>query len=151
MVIVALVLTFDGGAVGFAAVLGFFDNSSIVQNNIDKLVTIASGHKQKAEELQAKLEQNSNDQQQLKDQIEQLQEQLRQKDKEKVDAIDAKQKELDQKQRELDQKQLEADNLLEQINQLKQDSQTKDQKISQYEREMERLADYSNQKVNELK
>lgn len=150
-IIVALGLTFGGGAVGFAAGLGFFDNATIVQNNIDKLVTIANGHKQKAADLQAKLDQNNGDQQQLKDQISQLKDQLAQKDQEKQVAIDTKQKEIDQKQRELDQKQQEADQLRQQIDQLKQESNNKDQAISQYEQEMQRLADYSNQKVSDVK
>lgn len=138
-----IVLTLGGTTIGFAVGFGFFDNATIVQNNIDKLVQIAYGHKSKSDELQRQLEQNKGQQEQLQAQIEQLQ-------KEKTEALDAKQKEIDAKQAELDKKQQEADQLRQQIDQLKQESQTKDGKISQYEREMERLADYSSQKVQEV-
>ena len=131
-----IVLTLGGTTIGFAVGFGFFDNAKIVQNNIDKLVQIAYGHKSKSDELQRQLEQNKGQQEQLQAQIEQLQ-------KEKTEALDAKQAELDKKQQE-------ADQLRQQIDQLKQESQTKDGKISQYEREMERLADYSSQKVQEV-
>lgn len=131
-----IVLTLGGTTIGFAVGFGFFDNATIVQNNIDKLVQIAYGHKSKSDELQRQLEQNKGQQEQLQAQIEQLQ-------KEKTEALDAKQAELDKKQQE-------ADQLRQQIDQLKQESQTKDGKISQYEREMERLADYSSQKVQEV-
>lgn len=145
-----LVLVFGGTTVGFAAGLGFFNNATIVQNNIDKLVQIVSRHKQNELDLQSKIDQNTNEQEQLKKQIEQLKSDLINKDKEKADAIDAKQKELDKKQAELDKKQREYDSLSQERDNLKQQSQTKDQTISSYEQEMQRLADYSTQKVNEL-
>lgn len=148
-----LVLLLGGTSVGFAAGMGFFDNSKLVETNIIKLADIAGTEKQRADELQKQLDQNGNEQSNLKDQIKNLEEQLKNKQKEvenKQKEVDAKQKEVDQKQKELDAakqeldlKKQENDQLRQQLDALIADNNDKDAEIK-------RLLDLSNQKINEL-
>lgn len=148
-----LVLLLGGTSVGFAAGMGFFDNSKLVETNIIKLADIAGTEKQRADELQKQLDQNGNEQSNLKDQIKNLEEQLKNKQKEvenKQKEVDAKQKEVDQKQKELDAAKQELDLKKQENDQLRQQLDALIAANNDKDAEIKRLLDLSNQKINEL-
>lgn len=148
-----LVLLLGGTSVGFAAGMGFFDNSKLVETNIIKLADIAGTEKQRANELQKQLDQNGNEQSNLKDQIKNLEEQLKNKQKEvenKQKEVDAKQKEVDQKQKELDAAKQELDLKKQENDQIRQQLDALIAANNDKDAEIKRLLDLSNQKINEL-
>ena len=148
-----LVLLLGGTSVGFAAGMGFFDNSKLVETNIIKLADIAGTEKQRADELQKQLDQNGNEQSNLKDQIKNLEEQLKNKQKEvenKQKEVNAKQKEVDQKQKELDAAKQELDLKKQENDQLRQQLDALIAANNDKDAEIKRLLDLSNQKINEL-
>lgn len=155
-----LVLLLGGTSVGFAAGMGFFDNSKLVETNIIKLADIAGTEKQRANELQKQLNQNGNEQSNLKNQIKNLEEQLKNKQKEvenKQQEIENKQKEVDAKQKEVDQKQKELDAAKQELDLKKQENDQLRQQLdaliaanNDKDAEIKRLLDLSNQKINEL-
>jgi uncharacterized membrane protein YhiD involved in acid resistance len=73
---------FLGSTVGFAAGVGFFDNATTVEQNIYKLANIATQNKQKAADVQSKLDQTTGQQKNLQDQLDNLKQQLANKQNE---------------------------------------------------------------------
>ena len=130
-VLVALALLFSGGIIGYAASNGF-TNLDAIKANFDKVINIGKSQKQTISDLQNKLSQNDNSQEQLKNQILDLQNNVNSKQSE----IDAKQKDLDAKQREYDKLQQQMDSMNSENDQL--------------ENKIADLKSYTDQKVREI-
>ena len=128
---VALALLFSGGFIGYAASNGFA-NLDAIKANFDKVLNIGKSQKQTISDLQNKLSQNGNSQEQLRNQILDLQ-----------NKVGAKQSEIDAKQKELDAKQREYDSLKQQMDGMKSDKDQLENKIGE-------LKNYTDQKVREV-
>ena len=130
-VLVALALLFSGGIIGYAASNGF-TNLDAIKANFDKVLSIGKSQKQTISDLQNKLSQNENIQEQLKNQIIELQ-----------NNVNGKQSEIDAKQKEIDAKQREYDKLQQKIDGIKSDNDQLENKIAE-------LKSYTDQKVREI-
>lgn len=130
-VLVALALLFSGGIIGYAASNGFA-NLDVIKANFDKVLNIGKSQKQTISELQNKLSQNDNAQEQLKNQIINLQ-----------NNVDGKQSVIDEKQKVLDAKQREYDKLQQQIDSMKSENDQLENKIFE-------IKNYTDQKVSEI-
>lgn len=128
---VALALLFSGGIIGYAASNGFA-NLDAIKANFDKVLNIGKSQKQTISELQNKLSQNDNAQEQLKNQILDLQNNVNSKQS----VIDAKQKDLDTKQREYDKLQKQIDSM--------------ESENDQLENKIFELKNYTDQRVREI-
>lgn len=130
-VLVALALLFSGGIIGYAA-SSAFSNLDAIKANFDKVLNIGKSQKQTISDLQNKLSQNSNTQEQLKNQILDLQ-----------NNVGAKQSEIDAKQKALDTKQRDYDKLQQQMDSVKSNNDQLENKITE-------LKNYTDQKVREI-
>lgn len=130
-VLVVLALLFSGGIIGYAASNGFA-NLDAIKANFDKVLSIGKSQKQTIGDLQNKLSQNNNSQEQLKNQIIDLQ-----------NNVNVKQSEIDAKQKDLDAKQREYDKLQQQIDSVKNNNDQLENKIFE-------LKNYTDQKVSEI-
>ena len=130
-VLVALALLFGGGIIGYASSNGFA-NLDAIKANFDKVLNIGKSQKQTISELQNKLNQNDNAQEQLKNQILDLQ-----------NNVNGKQSEIDAKQKDLDAKQREYDKLQQQMDSVKDNNDQLENKISE-------LKNYTDQKAREI-
>lgn len=128
---VALSLLFGGGIIGYAASNGFA-NLDVIKVNFDKVLNIGKSQKQTITDLQNKLSQNGNIQEQLKNQILDLQ-----------NNVNGKQSEIDAKQKELDTKQREYDKLQQQMDSVKNNN-------DQLENKIDELKNYTDQRVREI-
>ena len=130
-VLVAVALLFGGAIVGYAASNGFA-NLDAIKANFDKVLNIGKSQKQTISDLQNKLSQNDNAQEQLKNQILDLQ-----------NNVNGKQSEIDAKQKDLDAKQREYDKLQQQMDSVKSNNDQLENKIAE-------LKNYTDQKVREI-
>lgn len=133
MVVIGIFL--GGGAIGYAASIGF-DSLESIRENFNTVLQYGKTKAQRVSELESELFQNENEQNRLEAEIEQIK-----KDKEK--AINDKQKEIDSKQKEVNAKQKEADTLRTQLDNMKSEKEQLEQKINELKR-------YTDQKVSEL-
>lgn len=130
-VLVALSLLFGGAIIGYAS-SNVFANLDMIKANFDKVLNIGKSQKQTISDLQNKLSQNSNTQEQLKNQILDLQ-----------NNVNGKQSEIDAKQKALDAKQREYDSLKQQMDGMKSDKYQLENKIAE-------LKNYTDQKAREV-
>lgn len=130
-VLVAFTLLFSGGIIGYAASNGFA-NLDAIKANFDKVLNIGKSQKQTISDLQNKLSQNDNSQEQLKNQIIDLQ-----------NNVNGKQSEIDAKQKVLDAKQREYDKLQQQMDSVKDNNDQLENKIAD-------LKSYTDQKAREI-
>lgn len=130
-VLVVLALLFSGGIIGYAASNGF-TNLDTIKANFDKVLSIGKSQKQTISDLQSKLNQNDNSQEQLRNQIIDLQ-----------NNVNGKQSEIDAKQKDLDTKQREYDKLQQQIDSMNSENDQLENKIAD-------LKSYTDQKVREI-
>ena len=136
LAIVAVIIVTMTGTLVAADSLGFFDNATIVRNNIIKLGQLAKDRKQALESQNGQL--NS-----LKQELANKQQELVNKQNE----VNAKQAEINAKQEEVNAKQAEVNAKQNEVNELK-------QKLSEDERkdaEMQSLAELSQQTVEDVK
>lgn len=129
--LVALALLFGGVIIGYAS-SNVFANLDAIKVNFDKVLNIGKSQKQTISDLQNKLSQNGNSQEQLRNQILDLQ-----------NNVGAKQSEIDAKQKALDAKQREYDSLKQQMDGMKPDKDQLENKIGE-------LKNYTDQKVREV-
>lgn len=130
-VLVALTLLFGGAIIGYAS-SNVFANLDAIKANFDKVLNIGKYQKQTISDLQNKLSQNSNTQEQLRNQILDLQ-----------NNVNGKQSEIDAKQKQLDAKQREYDSLQQKMDGMKSDKDQLENKIGE-------LKNYTDQKVSEV-
>ena len=106
-----------GGATGFAAT-NIFGNLDAIKENYNITFEFAKSQKQKAEELQQQLDNESGNKEQLQNEINNLKSEIENIKKNHATEIANKQAEINAKQQEIDAKQQEVNAKQESINQL---------------------------------
>lgn len=138
-----------GGATGYAAT-NIFGNLEAIRRNYDITFEFAKSQKQKAEELQRKLDNESNNQEQLQNEINQLKTEIENIKTNHAQEIANKQAEINAKQALIDEKEQEITKREATITQLTNDLTQLTGELDQVEAKVSELLSYTNEKTNEL-
>ena len=148
-ILTGTVLLALGGATGYAA-SNIFGNLDAIKENYDITFEFAKSQKQKADELQTKLDNESGNKEQLQNEINRLETEIQNIKTNHAQEITNKQAEITAKQEEINAKQQEGDAKQESINQLNNQLGELNGQLSQVEAEVANLLNYTNQRTSEL-
>ena len=149
LILTGATLLMIGGATGYAAT-NIFGNLDAIRENYDITFNFAKNQKQKASELQRKLNQESGNKEQLQNEINQLKNEIENIKTNHAQEITNKQAEITNKQKEIDAKQQEVDQKQESINKLNNQLGELNGQLSQVEAEVSNLLNYTDQRTSEL-
>ena len=138
-----------GGVTGYAAT-NIFGNLDTIRENYDITFNFAKSQKQKVEDLQRQLDNESGNKEQLQNEINRLETEIQNIKTNHAQEITNKQAEITAKQNEIDAKQQEVDQKQESINQLNNQLGELNGQLSQVEAEVNNLLNYTNQRTSEL-
>ena len=138
-----------GGVTGYAAT-NIFENLDAIKENYNITFNFAKSQKQKADELQQKLDNESGNKEQLQNEIDNLKSEIENIKQNHAQEITNKQAEITAKQEEINSKQQEVNQKQETINQLNNELGELKGQLSQVEAEVNNLLNYTNQRTNEL-
>ena len=138
-----------GGVTGYAAT-NIFGNLDAIKENYNITFEFAKSQKQKADELQTKLDNESGNKEELQNEINNLKSEIENIKQNHAQEITNKQAEITAKQEEINAKQQEVDQKQESINQLNNQLGELNGQLSQVEAEVNNLLNYTNQRTSEL-
>ena len=138
-----------GGVTGYAAT-NIFGNLDAIKQNYDITFNFAKSQKQKADELQTKLDNESGNKAQLQKEIDQLKTEIDNIKTNHAVEITNKQAEITAKQGEIDAKQQEVNAKQEAIDQLNNELGQLTGELAQVEAKVNDLLNYTNNGVQEL-
>ena len=138
-----------GTATGYAAT-NIFGNLDAIRENYDITFNFAKSQKQKADDLQQQLDNESGNKEQLQNEINNLKSDIENLKTNHAQEITNKQAEISAKQDEINAKQQEVDQKQESINQLNNQLGELNGQLSQVEAEVTNLLNYTNQRTSEL-
>lgn len=138
-----------GGATGFAAT-NIFGNLDAIRENYNITFEFAKSQKQKADELQTKLDNESGNKEQLQSEINNLKSEIENIKANHATEITNKQAEITAKQEEINSKQQEINQKQEHINQLNNELGQLNGELTQVEAKVSELLNYTNDKTSEL-
>ena len=145
----ATALLMVGGATGYAAT-NIFGNLEAIKENYDITFNFAKSQKQKADELQTKLDNESGNKEQLQNEIDQLKTEIENIKTNHAQEITNKQAEITAKQDEINAKQQEVNQKQETINQLNNELGQLNGELAQVEAKVIELLNYTNDRTSEL-
>ena len=138
-----------GTATGYAAT-NIFGNLDAIKENYDTTFNFAKSQKQKVEDLQRQLDNESGNKEQLQNEIDNLKSEIENIKTNHAQEITNKQAEIKAKQDEINLKQQEVNQKQETINQLNNELGELKGQLSQVEAEVNNLLNYTNQRTSEL-
>ena len=138
-----------GTATGYAAT-NIFGNLDAIKENYNITFNFAKSQKQKVEDLQRQLDNESGNKEQLQNEINNLKSEIENIKTNHAQEISNKQAEISAKQNEIDAKQQEVNQKQESINQLNNQLGELNGQLSQVEAEVTNLLNYTNQRTSEL-
>ena len=138
-----------GGVTGYAAT-NIFGNLEAIKENYNITFEFAKSQKQKADELQTKLDNESGNKEQLQNEIDQLKTDIENLKTNHAQEITNKQAEITAKQDEVNAKQQEVNQKQESINQLTGELSQLTGELAQVEAKVDELLNYTNDRTNEL-
>lgn len=138
-----------GGVTGYAAT-NIFGNLDRIRDNYDVTFEFAKTQKQKADELEQQLNNESNNQEQLQNEIDQLKTEIENIKTNHAIEITNKQAEITAKQEEINTKQDEVNAKQESINQLNNELGQLNGELAQVEAKVSELLNYTNDRTSEL-
>ena len=138
-----------GGVTGYA-VTNTFGNLDAIKQNYDITFNFAKSQKQKADELQKQLDNESANKEQLQNEINNLKAEIENIKQDHAVEITNKQAEITAKQDEINAKQQEVDAKQESINQLNNELSQLNGELAQVEAKVNELLNYTNDRTNEL-
>ena len=138
-----------GGATGYAAT-NIFGNLDAIKENYDTTFNFAKSQKQKADELQQQLDNESGNKEQLQNEINNLKSEIENIKTNHAQEITNKQAEITAKQEEINAKQQEVNQKQESINQLNNQLGELNGQLAQVESRVSELLNYTNNGVQEL-
>ena len=138
-----------GTATGYAAT-NIFGNLDTIRENYDITFNFAKSQKQKADELQHKLNQESGNKEQLQNEINNLKSEIENIKTNHAQEISNKQAEIEAKQDEINSKQQEVNQKQESINQLNNELGQLNGELAQVEAKVSELLNYTNDRTSEL-
>ena len=148
-ILTGAVLLSLGTVTGYAAT-NIFGNLDRIRDNYDITFNFAKTQKQKADELQAKLDNESGNKEQLQNEIDQLKSEIENIKQNHATEIANKQAEINAKQDEINLKQQEVNQKQESINQLNNELGQLNGELAQVEAKVIELLNYTNDRTNEL-
>ena len=138
-----------GGATGYAAT-NIFGNLDTIKQNYDITFNFAKSQKQKADELQQRLDNESGNKEQLQNEINNLKSEIENIKENHAQEITNKQAEISAKQEEINAKQQEVNQKQEIINGLNNELGQLNGELAQVESKVSELLNYTNDKTSEL-
>ena len=138
-----------GGATGYAAT-NIFGNLDAIKQNYDITFNFAKSQKQKADDLQQQLDNESGNKEQLQNEINNLKSEIENIKENHATEIANKQAEIKAKQDEINAKQQEVNQKQESINQLNNELGQLNGELAQVEAKVSELLNYTNDRTNEL-
>ena len=138
-----------GGATGFAAT-NIFGNLDAIKENYNITFEFAKSQKQKADDLQQQLDNESGNKEQLQNEINNLKSEIENIKENHAQEITNKQAEIKAKQDEINAKQQEVNQKQESINQLNNELGQLNGELAQVEAKVSELLNYTNDRTNEL-
>ena len=138
-----------GGVTGYAAT-NIFGNLDTIRENYDITFNFAKNQKQKVNELQQKLIQESGNKEQLQNEINQLKTDIENIKTNHATEITNKNAEIQFKQEEINSKQQEVNQKQESINQLNNELGQLNGELAQVEAKVTELLNYTNDRTSEL-
>ena len=138
-----------GTVTGYAAT-NIFGNLDTIRENYDITFNFAKSQKQKADELQRQLDNESGNKEQLQNEINNLKSEIENIKTNHAQEISNKQAEISAKQNEIDAKQQEVNQKQESINQLNNELGQLNGELAQVEARVAELLNYTNDRTNEL-
>ena len=138
-----------GGVTGYAAT-NIFGNLDAIKENYNITFEFAKSQKQKADELQTKLDNESGNKEQLQNEINNLKSEIETIKQNHATEITNKQAEIEAKQDEINSKQQEVNQKQETINQLNNELGQLNGELAQVEAVVSELLNYTNDRTNEL-
>ena len=138
-----------GGVTGYAAT-NIFGNLDTIRENYDITFEFAKSQKQKADELQTKLDNESGNKEQLQNEIDNLKSEIENIKTNHAQEITNKQAEIKAKQDEINLKQQEVNQKQESINQLNNELGQLNGELAQVEAKVSELLNHTNNGVQEL-
>ena len=138
-----------GTATGYAAT-NILGNLDAIKENYNITFEFAKSQKQKADELQTKLDNESGNKEQLQNEIKNLKSEIENIKTNHAQEISNKQAEITAKQQEIDAKQQEVNQKQETINQLNNELGQLNGELAQVEAKVIELLDHTNNGVQEL-
>ena len=138
-----------GGATGYAAT-NIFGNLDAIKENYDTTFNFAKSQKQKADELQQQLDNESGNKEQLQNEINNLKSEIENIKQNHAQEITNKQAEITAKQDEINSKQQEVNQKQESINQLNNELGQLTGELAQVEAKVIELLNYTNDRTSEL-
>ena len=144
----ATLLTITG--VTTYAATNIFGNLDTIRENYDITFNFAKSQKQKAEDLQRQLDNESGNKEQLQNEIDNLKSEIENIKENHAQEITNKQAEITAKQEEINSKQQEVNQKQETINQLNNELGQLNGELAQVEAKVSELLNYTNDRTNEL-
>ena len=144
----ATLLTITG--VTTYAATNIFGNLDAIKENYNITFEFAKSQKQKADELQTKLDNESGNKEQLQNEIDNLKSEIENIKTNHAQEITNKQAEITAKQEEINAKQQEVNQKQESINQLNNELGQLNGELAQVEAKVSELLNYTNDRTNEL-
>ena len=138
-----------GGITAYATT-NIFGNLDTIRENYDITFNFAKSQKQKADELQTKLDNESGNKEQLQNEINNLKSEIENIKTNHAQEITNKQAEITAKQEEINSKQQEVNQKQETINQLNNELGQLNGELAQVEAKVDELLNYTNNGVQEL-
>ena len=138
-----------GTATGYAAT-NIFGNLDAIKENYNITFEFAKSQKQKADELQTKLDNESGNKEQLQNEINNLKSEIENIKQNHATEITNKQAEIKAKQDEINAKQQEVNQKQESIDQLNNELGQLNGELAQVEAKVNELLNYTNDRTNEL-
>ena len=138
-----------GTVTGYAAT-NIFGNLDAIRENYDITFNFAKSQKQKADELQTKLDNESGNKEQLQNEIDNLKSEIENIKTNHATEITNKQAEIEAKQEEINSKQQEVNQKQETINRLNNELGQLNGELAQVEAKVIELLDHTNNGVQEL-
>ena len=138
-----------GGVTGYAAT-NIFGNLDAIKENYNITFNFAKSQKQKVEDLQRQLDNESGNKDQLQNEINQLKTEIKNIKTNHAQEITNKQAEITAKQEEINAKQQEVNQKQESINQLNNELGQLNGELAQVEAKVSELLNYTNDRTSEL-
>ena len=138
------------GTATWYAATNIFGNLDAIKENYNITFEFAKSQKQKADELQTKLDNESGNKEQLQNEIKRLETEIQNIKTNHAQEITNKQAEITAKQEEINSKQQEVNQKQETINQLNNELGQLNGELAQVESKVSELLNYTNDRTNEL-
>ena len=138
-----------GGITAYATT-NIFGNLDAIRENYDITFNFAKSQKQKVEDLQRQLDNESGNKEQLQNEINNLKTEIENIKTNHAQEITNKQAEITNKQKEIDAKQEEVNQKQETINQLNNELGQLNGELAQVEAKVSELLNYTNDRTSEL-